>query len=211
MNRDLERESMNELMATSLMDQRLRRADAATVKSVNESGSVQNCSEHDVGQVKVEEKVVTIWLLDTRAVTHVMPKCLWEQLGEPALQTTNVTLRGANGQDLGAVGEVQVRDFIEKRQVQFKTVVARDARRCLLRGRQLRTHGHTFTLSEQGSFLTQSKGGQRVQMTRGGNRETLNMVCFLKPRDTQSGTSLMLKRELDNVRREFRNSQDRAA
>ena len=84
MNRDLERESMNELMATSLMDRRLRRADAATVKIVNESGSVQNCSEHDVGQVIVEEKVVTIWLLDTRAVTHVMPKCLWEQLGELA-------------------------------------------------------------------------------------------------------------------------------
>ena len=103
------------------------------------------------------------------------------------------------------MGEVQGIGFIEKVQVQFKTVVARDARRCLLRGRQLRTHGHTFTLSEQGSFLTQSKGGQRVQMTRGGNRETLNMVCFLKPRDTQSVTSLMLKRELDNVRREFRN------
>ena len=97
MNRDLERESMNELMVKSLMDRRLTRADAATVKSeVNESGSVQNCSEHDVGQVIVQEKFVTIWLLDTRAVTHVMPKCLWEQLGELALQTTNITLRGAN-------------------------------------------------------------------------------------------------------------------
>ena len=96
MNRDLERESMNELMAKSLMDRRLTRADAAKVKSVNESGSVQNSSEHDVGQVIVQEKFVTIWLLDTRAVTHVMPKCLWEQLGELALQTTNITLRGAN-------------------------------------------------------------------------------------------------------------------
>ena len=35
--------------------------------------------------------------------------------------------------------------------------------------------------------------------------ETLKFVCFLKPRDTQSGTSLMLKRELDYVRRELRN------
>ena len=127
MNRDLERESMNELIEKSLMDRRLRRADDVTVKSVNESRAVQNCPEHDVGQAIVQEKVVTTWLLDTRAFTHVMPKCLWEQLGEPALQTTNVTLRGASGQDLGAMGEVQVRGFIEKRQVQFKTVVARDA------------------------------------------------------------------------------------
>ena len=59
MNRDLERESMNELMAKSLMDRRLRRADDVTVKSVIESGAVQNCSEHDVGQVIVQEKVVT--------------------------------------------------------------------------------------------------------------------------------------------------------
>ena len=69
---------MNELIEKSLMDRRLRRADDVTVKSVNESEAVQNCPEHDVGQVIVQEKVVTTWLLDTRAVTHVMPKCLWE-------------------------------------------------------------------------------------------------------------------------------------
>ena len=42
-------------------------------------------------------------------------------------------------------------------------------------------------------------------MTREGNRDTLKIVCFLKPRDTQSVTSLMLKRELESVRRELRN------
>ena len=76
-----------------------------------------------------------------------MPKCVWEQLGEPALQTTNVTLRGANGQDLGAMGEVQVRYFIEKIKVQFTAVVTRDARRCFLSGTQLRTKGYTFFLN----------------------------------------------------------------
>ena len=69
---------------------------------------------------------MTTWLFATRADTHVMPKCVWEQLREPALQTTNVTLRGANEQDLGAMGEVQVRGFVEKIKVQFKAVVARD-------------------------------------------------------------------------------------
>ena len=182
MDRELERESMKELMAKFLMDQTLRRADDVTVKSVNESGATDNSSEHDAGQVIVQEKIVTTYLFDTGADTHVMPKCVWEQLGEPALQTTNVTLRGANGQDLGAMGEVQVRGLIDKIKVHFKAVVARDARRCLLSGIQLRTHGYTCTLNEQRSFLTQSKG--RVQMTREGNGDTLKIVCFLKPRDT---------------------------
>ena len=42
-------------------------------------------------------------------------------------------------------------------------------------------------------------------MTREGNTDTLKIVCFLKPRDTQSVTSLMLKRELESVRRELKN------
>ena len=155
MDRELERESMRELMAKFLMDKKLRRADDVTVKSVNESGAADNSLEHDAGQVIVQAKIVTTWLFDSGADTHVMPKCVWEQLGEPALQTTKVTLRGASGQDLRATGEVQVRCFIEKIEVQFEAVVARDARRCLLSGIQLRTHGYTFTLNQQGSFLTQ--------------------------------------------------------
>ena len=42
-------------------------------------------------------------------------------------------------------------------------------------------------------------------MTREGNRDTLKNVRLLKPRDAQSVTSLMLKRELESVRRELRN------
>ena len=48
-------------------------------------------------------------------------------------------LRGACGQDLGAMGEVQVRGFIGKINFQFTAVVARDARRCPQSGTQLRT------------------------------------------------------------------------
>ena len=45
-----------------------------------------------------------------------MPKHVWEQLGErePTLQTTKVTLRGANGQDLGAMGESKASGFLGK-------------------------------------------------------------------------------------------------
>ena len=38
-----------------------------------------------------------------------------------------------------------------------------------------------------------------------GSRDTLKVVCTLKPRDAQSVTSLMLKHELGNVIRELRN------
>ena len=42
-------------------------------------------------------------------------------------------------------------------------------------------------------------------MSRERNRDTVKVVCMLKPRDARSVTSLMLKRELENVRRELRN------
>ena len=65
-------------------------------------------------QVRVQERVETIQLFDTGADADVMPKHVWEQLGEPTLQTTKVTLTEASGQDLGAMGEVQVGSFIGK-------------------------------------------------------------------------------------------------
>ena len=88
--------------------------------------------------------------------------------------------------------------------VQFTAVVARDARRWLVSGMQLRTKEYTFTLNQHGSFLTTLNGSRKVTMSREGNRDTLKVVCMLKPRDAQSVTSLMLKRELENVRRELR-------
>ena len=102
------------------------------------------------------------------------------------LQTTIVTLRGANGQDLGAMGEVQVIGFIGQFKVQFTAVVARDARRCLQSGTQLRTKGYTFPLNQHEGFLTQPNGSKKVTMSREGNRDTLKVVCMLKPRDAQS-------------------------
>ena len=102
---------------------------------------------------------------------------------------------------------VQIRGFIGKIEVQFTTVVARDARRCLPSGTKLRTQGHTFTSSQHETFLTQPKWQQqqKVTMSREGNTDTLKVACMWKPRDAQSVTSLILKRDLENVRRELRN------
>ena len=96
----------------------MKRDDDLTDQNVNQFGTTENDSERDIHQVRIQEKVETIWF-DTGADAHVMPKHVWEQLGEPSLQTTRVTLRGANGQALGAMGEVQVRGSIGKIKVPF--------------------------------------------------------------------------------------------
>ena len=163
---------------------KLKQDDDVTDQNVSQSRTTENDSERGVYQVRNQEKVETIWLFDTRADAHVMPKYVWEQWGEPTLQTTRATLRGAGEQDLGAMGEVQVRGFVVKIKVQFTAVVARDARRCLLSGTQLRTKGLMFTLNQDGCFLSQPNGSKKVTMLREGNRVTLKDVCLLKTRDT---------------------------
>ena len=94
---------------------KLKQDDGVTDQCMNQSRTTEDDSERVACQLKVEEKVQTTWLSDTGADAHVMPKYVWEQLGEPTLQTTRVTLRGANGSDLGAIGEVLVRNFSGQR------------------------------------------------------------------------------------------------
>ena len=145
MDQKLEQENMKEFMVPSLMNQQLKQDDDVTDQSVNQSRTIENDSERDVNQIRIQEKVETTCLFDTGADAHVMPKHVWEQLGEPTLHTTRVTLRGANG----------FRGFIEEITVLFTEVVAQDARRCLLGRTQLRTKGCTFTLHQHRSFFTQ--------------------------------------------------------
>ena len=174
-----------------------------TDQSVNRSRTTEEDSERVAYQVKVQEKIQTTWLFDTEADAHVMPKFEWEQLGEPTLQTTRETLRGANGQDLGAVGVLPVRKFHSENQSSVHSSGC--TRRCLLNGTQLRAKGYTFTLNQQESFFTQPKGRTRVTMSREGNRDTPKVVCMLKPRDAQSVNYLMWNREFENARRELGN------
>ena len=114
MGQKLPQEILKEFVMNSLMDQKLKQDDDVTDENVDQSRTAESDSERDAYQVRVQEKVETIWLFDTGAGAHVMPKHVWEQLAEPSLQTTRVTLRGANGQVLGAMGEVQDRGFTWK-------------------------------------------------------------------------------------------------
>ena len=68
-------------MVKSMMNQKLKRDVDVTDQSVYQSKTTANGSERDENQVRIQEKVETIWLFDTGADAHVMPKHMWEQLG----------------------------------------------------------------------------------------------------------------------------------
>ena len=96
----------------------MKQDDDLTGQSVNQSSTTEDDSERAASEVKVQEKVQTTWFFVTRAHAQVMPQYVWEHLGELTQQTTRETLRGANGQDLGAMGELLVRGFLGKIKVQ---------------------------------------------------------------------------------------------
>ena len=79
------------------------------MRSVNESETAVNCSDHDGGQEKTAGQSCDNLVVRHRSRHTCDALVRVGTVREPALQTTNVTLRGANGQDLGAMVEVQVR------------------------------------------------------------------------------------------------------
>ena len=93
------------------MNQTLRQNNGVTDQSANQPRTTEDDSERAAYEV-------------TGVDAHMMRKDLWEQLGEPTLQTPRVTLRGANGEDLRAMGELLVRCFIGKIKVQSTAVIA---------------------------------------------------------------------------------------
>ena len=105
-------------MVKFMMINKLKQDGDLTGQSVNQSSTTEDDSERAACEVKVQEKVQTTLLFDTRAHAQVMPQYVWKHLGELALQTIRVTLGGANGQDFGAMGELLVRGFLGKIKVQ---------------------------------------------------------------------------------------------
>ena len=73
---------MKEFVMSSLMDQQLKQDDDVTDQNVNQTRTTENDPEPDVYQVRIQEKVETIWLFDTGNDADAMPEPVWEQLGE---------------------------------------------------------------------------------------------------------------------------------
>ncbi len=93
------------------------------------------------------EVLISEWLLDTSADGHVMTMVEWRRLGQPMLTETKVKLMTASGEDLGALGTVKVRAWLNGHQVEFEAVLATKAQKCLFSGVKLREKGYLLALS----------------------------------------------------------------
>ena len=94
------------------------------------------------------------------------------------LTETKVKLTTASGEDLGALGTVKVRGFLNGQRVEFEAVVATKAQKCLLSGVKLRENGYQLTLSSSGSYI--EKRGTRMNLTRDGKRDMVNLTIYKK-------------------------------
>ena len=79
-----------------------------------------------------------------------------------------MTVRGACGQEQGVLGMILAKGFFCSRKLHLRAAVAREARRCLLSGTQLRPQGYTF-LTLQRSCLVQLVTGTKMWITRDKN------------------------------------------
>ena len=147
LDQKLEQENMKKIMVKLLTNQKLKPEnlnDVAMDQSVNQLRTAEDDPECVAYQEQYRSEVETTWWFDTGAYAPCDAEVRWRE---------NLTLRGANGQDLGAMGDLLVRGFMAKTQVQFRVVVARDARQCFLSGPQLRAKGHPFILNQHESFF----------------------------------------------------------
>ena len=79
-------------MVKFLMNETFTQDDGVTDYIVNQSKRTEDDPKRVAYHVEVHEKVQTSCLFDTGVDAHVMPTYAWEQLREPTLQPTRVTL-----------------------------------------------------------------------------------------------------------------------
>ena len=147
-------DSMKELVAKFLMDLRWRQAHDVTVKSVNESGTAVNCSDHDAGQVIVLGKGCYFPVVRHRSRHTCDAEVCVGTVGRTCTANHEYHTARSEWTRSWSNGRSSSQRFHWKDQSAFQ----RDARRCLLSGIQLRTHGNTFTLNQQGSFFHTIEG-----------------------------------------------------
>ncbi len=69
------------------------------------------------------EQMKSAWLLDSGEDVHVMMTIdEWEGLGKPKLIDSDVVLKTASGEDLGASEKIKVRGFLDEQRVEFEAI-----------------------------------------------------------------------------------------
>ena len=119
------------------------------------------------------------WLLDTGAGFHVMTEGVWKSLGSPPLRSSSARLRGADGNDLDAIGILRVRGFAGPHRFQFDAVGSRS-----------------------GSKVVSKRLTGSIKLHRELGREVLNMTVR-KAHEIQALTTGQLQKEVEYVRAEI--------
>ena len=114
------------------------------------------------GQNSEMKCVATTWLFDTGADAQLMPQHVCSQQGEPKLQEKTMMLRGANGQDLGALGTLMVRSFLGLVNVQFSDCGCERRKTMSSKWNAAQIDGLRFLLQENGSYVIQQSSGVDV-------------------------------------------------
>ena len=146
---------MNLLTHQKLKQENLN--DVEKDQSVNQSRTTEDSSERVPYQLKIKEMVETTWLFDTGADAHFDSAVRVGTAGKTYIANNKSNTERSKRTRPWSLGDLLVRGFLWETKVQFTVVVARDARRCLLRGTQLRGKRYTSTLNQHESFLTQPK------------------------------------------------------
>ncbi len=144
------------------------------------------------------EQMKYVWLLDSGADVHVLTIGAWEGCGKPRLIESDVALKAASGEDLGAIGKIKVRGFLDGQRAELETAQATKVHRCLLSGIKLREGGYSVTMAGDGSYL--EKDDKRLHLARDGKRDVVNFAVYKKVKQANVVTAKGLQREVSKVK-----------
>jgi hypothetical protein len=108
----------------------------------------------------------------------------------------------ASGEDLGAIGKITVRGFLEGQKAEFEAIAATKVRKCLLSGIRLREGGYSLVLHGDGSYI--EKNGKRAYLTRDGKRDVTDFKIYKKVDQTNMVTMKGVQRELLKLKKEIK-------
>ena len=97
---------------------------------------------------------------------------------------------------------MKARGFLNGQRVEFEAVVATKAQKRLLSGVKLRENGYQLTLSSSGSYI--EKRGTRMNLTRDGKRDMVNLTIYKKIKEANVVIMKGLQGEVAKVKKDVK-------
>ena len=191
-------------MVKFLMNPKLKQDDGVTDQSGNRSRTTEDDSERVAHRVKVQEKVQTTWLFDTGTDAHVMPKYVWEQFGEPTLQNNKGDSERSKRTRPWSHGRIACQRFHWENQSSVRSGGCTRRETMPSERNESQSEGvHVHVDSTREFPHTVKRRRKSNDVTRRKTRYSQSCVHVEAKRCI--GGNLVLKRDLENVRRKLRN------